>query len=227
MGFYYFSLFSWLAFLVYFAIVTLPVMVVWHRLKLAAGWLLLLIPAVFIAPWVEELWIAYNFGQFCRKDAGKFIYKTVDVDGFYDSTILLDQIYSPVAAVTAEDFDKRGYKFYEMSLVDNKGGPMRVAHFEKVSGDWTATVLDKPSARYHYSHDRYGIAVAHKITRGEERVIDSVVGEVIGRYVGYGRAPYWFWISLGVPPYSCDGPDGGPDSKHQSLIYRDILKPRK
>lgn len=108
MGFYYFSILSLAAFVVYFAIALLVVLIVWLRFKLAKGWLLLLIPTLFIAPWVEELWIAYNFGQLCRKDAGIFINRTVEVEGYYDASALLGQIYTPTLPATAESFDQRG-----------------------------------------------------------------------------------------------------------------------
>jgi hypothetical protein len=42
---------------------------------------LLAIPALAylaVAPMWEEFGIAYNFGQLCKKDAGIFVYKTVE-----------------------------------------------------------------------------------------------------------------------------------------------------
>jgi len=87
--FYYFSLFSWIAYgvLVFIAIVLL--WLVWTkllRLKVRNPLYWVLIASIVIGPWGEELWISYKFERFCGKDTGIFIYKTVKVDGFYDDT---------------------------------------------------------------------------------------------------------------------------------------------
>ena len=79
MGFYYFSLFSWMAFGAYFAMAAGIIVTLCNKNKLSPYWKAGLLTVAFIAPWTEELWIAYNFGQLCGKDAGKFIYKTVEV----------------------------------------------------------------------------------------------------------------------------------------------------
>ena len=227
MSFYYPSIFSFIFLAVLYAVVLGLIWLVWVKLAKRkfsgpAAWGV--VALVIVAPWLEEFWIAWNFGQLCRKDAGIVVHKVVEVEGYYDATAGLLQLNKPVLPVTAADFDKRGYRFYEMSLAAANEG-QRVAYFEKVNEEWVGTVLDKPTAKYHYTRNIYGENVAHKITRVEARVANVENGEIIGRYVSYGRGPYWFYISLGNPPYSCDGPDGGPNSKHNSLIYRNTLKP--
>ena len=87
--------------------------------------------------------------------------------------------------------------------------------------------IDHPTARYHYTTNIYGTKVAHKITRQESRVSDETTGEIIGRYIEYGRRPPWFFVGMGEASFSCDGPNGGPNSKHNRLIYRDVLIPIK
>lgn len=228
MRFYYMSIISLAAVIIYYFVVLWIVRGYWSvsRKDLFANTVALTIAAaVLVAPWAEELWIAYNFGQLCRKDAGIFINKVVEVEGYYDATANRLSIDRQVLPVTAESFEKQGYKFYEQSLRYEQNGLGKVAHFKKLNGEWVGSILDKPKARYHYTRNIYGEEVAHKITRVEARVTDSENGTVIGRYVSYGRGPYWFYVSLGRPPYSCDGPDGGPNSKHNSLIYREVLKP--
>ena len=59
------------------------------------------------------------------------------------------------------------------------------------------------------------------------RVVDSESGQELGRYTTYYREPYWFFVGLDRPNMGCDGPDGGPNTKHPNsfLIYRDVLIP--
>ena len=185
-----------------------------------------LLPAAAIWPWWEELGIAYNFGQLCKKDAGIFIYKTVEVEGYFDASAGLLQINNPVLPVTAKSFDERGYKFYEMSLADTKGGPSKVAHFEKVNGEWVGAVLDHPTARYHFFRGS-GRAIGHKLAVQESRIVDTQTSKPIAEYRVYIRQAPWFFVGLDRPSIGCDSPGGGPHSKHESgfLIYRDVLKP--
>jgi hypothetical protein len=257
MGFYYFSLFSWMAFLFYFAIAAAIILKICQANKLSNRWKASLLVVTFIAPWTEELWISYNFGQLCRNDAGKFIYKTVNVDGFYDDA----------TEWGTRQLSESGYKFMEsrenlgrerlwrvervdnvirdrtiaLDVENNRGKlPPDHGYIEfPVSDDekiivapdrvhaWRRMKIDKPTARYHYIRDLYGNNVAHKILRVESRVTDSSNGEILGRYVSYGRRPYWFFIGLDQYPYSCDGPEAGPHTTRFALIYEEVLKPKK
>lgn len=177
---------------------------------------------LYIGPIAEELWIARNFGQLCKKDAGIFIYKTVEVEGFYDATRPTHP--NARSKVAADDLNKGGYQFYEMPLPDFKGGPTRAVHLEKVNGEWTPTVLEQPSARYHYEKDS-GVRITHKVYRQSSRVFDAETQEVLGQYIRFSREGSWYFVSLGDPGLGCDGPDGGPATQHSFLIYRDVLKP--
>ncbi len=89
MRFYYLSLISLLLVAIFYFGALYVVRQIWkENLKRpftgVGAWVV--VAVVLVAPWSEELWIAYNFGQLCRKDAGIFINKTVEVAGFYDDT---------------------------------------------------------------------------------------------------------------------------------------------
>jgi len=167
------------------------------------AWLLAipLLLVLAVAPLWEELGIAYNFGKLCKKDAGIFVYKTVEVDGFYDDTRPTHSGQPTPQA--AESFDKGGYKFYELVLRDRKGGVNRVVHIEKQDEIWTPTVLDHPTARYHYRWPVKSETVSHKIVKGERVVIDDQTGEVLGRHLNYARKAPWFFVHLDRPNMGC------------------------
>jgi hypothetical protein len=261
MRFYYFSLFSWMAWALYGAIAVTVLSLLWARLlkfrfRNPVHWVL--IAAVLIAPWSEELWIAYNFDRLCRKDGGVVINKTVEVDGFYDDTTgwgprqldesgyryveskgILDHRLRRVErlddaardrAIAAYVAQSRGGVVPEGKYLDYQvNDRVRVYLAPDRRKAWRVVRIEKPTARYWFE-SRWGgeaVAVAHKIVMGDSIVRDSQTGDVLARYVRYSRDPYWFYIGLGRTPYGCDGPDGGPNAKHSSLIYRDVLRPLK
>lgn len=179
---------------------------------------------VYAGPISEELWIAGNFAYLCRKDAGLFVYKTVAVEGFYDAARPTHA--GPRSKQAADELDAGGYRFYEMVFRGGRGKADRVVHLEKNDGEWTATLLDHPIARYHYFRDS-GVDIGHKLMKQESRVIDSETDEAIAQYRVYVREAPWFFIGLDRPNMGCDSPEGGPYSKHPNsfLIYRDVLTP--
>lgn len=258
MLFYYFSLFSFIAYGVFVFIAIVLLWLVWTKLlRLRVRNLLywVLIASIVIGPWGEELWIAYNFGRLCRKDAGLFIYKTAKVDGFYDDTTG----WGPrqLAASGYEFVESRDILHKKLLRVEraNEASRVRVlewyaqhpseAHRDNqylvypvsdmeqlvVSPNrvnvWRVTTISHPTARYVYKwiSGYPSPMVAQKIFRHEEAVIDTKVNETLGRYVRYGRLPSWIYIGLGPSDYACDGPDGGPQTKHSLLIYREVLRP--
>ncbi len=215
MSFYYPSIFSFIFLAVLYAVVLGLIWLVWVKLvkrKFSgpAAWGVMAL--VIVAPWLEEFWIAWNFGQFCRKDAGLVVHKVVEVEGFYDDTT---HWWRQLAESKYQFVESRDNTYGGLYRVEKNGSEIR--HYK----------IDRLTARYHYFRNIYGEDVSYKITRVEARITDSKNGEVIGKYVSYGRGPYWFYISLGKPPYSCDGPDGGPLSNGNSLIYRNTLLPIK
>lgn len=229
MGFYYVSIFSLMLLGVFYAVALIGLWLWWTKrrqrpFKGPAVWSA--IALVLVAPWLEELWIAWNFGQLCRKDAGIVVNKTVEVEGYYDASAGLLQINKPVLPVTAENFDKRGYKFYEMSLANTKGGPSKVARFEKIGGEWTGAVLDKPTARYHYRWPHMDTPMSHKVDKIERVVVDSQTEEVLARETKYRREAPWFYIGLDRPVMLCPAPGEHPLSRHGS-VFNLALKPKQ
>jgi hypothetical protein len=156
---------------------------------------------LYAAPVAEEFWIAWNFGRLCAKDAGIFVYETVEVEGFYDAT--RQTLPGPRTQQAAEQLDRGGYRFYEMVFPDFKGGPSKVVHLEKVNGIWASTVLDQPTARYQYKELASHWPASHQVKKFERVVVDQESGEVLGRYLNYYRGAPWFFIGLGRPTIPC------------------------
>jgi hypothetical protein len=67
------------------------------------------LPLFLLLPCSEELWIAYNFDRHCRQDAGIFVYKTVEVEGFFS-----------VSGAQLDLVRPGGYRFIE-SYSEKKG----------------------------------------------------------------------------------------------------------
>ncbi len=258
MRFYYLSLISLVLLAGFYFVALYVVRQIWkENLKRpftgVGAWVA--VAVVLVAPWSEELWIAYNFGQLCRKDAGIFINKTVEVEGFYDSSM----------RSAYENTKPGGYQFVEHATEGRKGiervqrasdeeralalawysetnpgkgrpkgqsifHPLNdretVAVFPNGVDAWRITKLDQPTARYHFLQDQ-GTQITHKVGRQMSRIVDSESGQELGRYTTYYREPNWFFIGLDRPNMGCDGPDGGPNTKHPNsfLIYRDVLVP--
>jgi hypothetical protein len=210
MRFYYFSLFSWLAYAIVVAVVLPLLWLVWTRilkLKTANPTFWVLIAAIVVGPWVEELWIAYNFDRLCRKDAGAFINRTVEVDGFYDDT---RQWWRQLQESGYQFVESREYGTKNYWRVELLGGGVR--HFK----------IDQPTARYHYRTVNNAMPVAHQIKRFEDVVLDNQTGEILGRYTNYTRGAYWFFISLDRPIIECVEIKG-----KDPRVYREVLKQRK
>jgi len=71
MGFYYISIFSLILIAVIYAVAIGVFRFVWVRLlgrKFTGPIVWVVVAAIVIAPWVEELWIAWNFGQVCKEE---------------------------------------------------------------------------------------------------------------------------------------------------------------
>ena len=254
MGFYYFSLFSWMLFAIYFAVAATFIIKVCEANKLSKYWKAGLLSVAFIAPWAEELRIAYNFGQLCRKDAGKFIYKTVEVDGYYDDNAASLALVRSGRYRFIESPGNNRIGYIRLTLGDpefaraamdkyNQQNPRMDASkqdyiranldettsalvYPRQGVSWRITKIEKPTARYHYSKDLYGVQVGHKVYRQEYRVADSVANEILGRFVVYSRRAYWFYIGLDSPSLACDGPNSRAGRLHRLLIEEEVLKPQ-
>jgi hypothetical protein len=178
---------------------------------------------LYAAPVAEEFWIAWNFGRLCAKDAGIFVYKTVEVEGFYDAT--RPTLPEPRTKQGAQDLDRGGYRFYEMVFPDLKGGPSKVVRLEKRNGLWNATVLDQPTARYHYRAPHMNTPMTHKVDKIERVVEDTRGHELLARETKYRREAPWFYIGLDRPVMLCPAPGEHPLSQYGS-VFNLALKPR-
>ena len=220
MGFYYTSFFSIIPLAIAYAVLGLAF---WGIVRATRGrrWRkpILIVAAVgfLLLPVSEELWIAWNFGQAC-KEAGTFIYRKVQVEGFYDDTRTTHA--GPPTPQAVKSFEESGYRFLEMK------GQEKFVRIEKADGQWRAFMLDRPTARYHYKWPNpHGDQVAHKVGKSERIVIDTETNEQIARYTGFGRRPPWFWIGLDTPAFACDAPGRWPLTRGNPLIYREALIP--
>ena len=200
MRFYYISVFSVVLLGLIYVVGTAVLAWLWYSLrKWKRAWMLMvpLFALLYISPVAEELWIAWNFEQLCKKDAGIFVYKTVEVEGFYDATRSTHD--GPPTDQSIVEFEQSGYRFYERRFGDTG----KVVHIEKTNGVWVPTVLDHPSARYHYKWPHMNTPWMHKVTKIERVVIDSETGEILGRYLDYTREAPWFFIGLDRPLMFC------------------------
>ncbi len=215
MGFYYLSVFSLMLLGVVYVALAL---VLWGTARVTRGMagrkaLLAVIGMVFlILPIGEELWIAWNFGQAC-KEAGTFIYKKVEVDGFYDDTRSTHAGTPTPQAV--ESFEKSGYRFFEMK------GREKFVRIEKIDDQWRAAALDYPTARYHYQ-SRDHLSLALKVVRHESIVIDAREKQTIGKETIIGRYAPWFFVGLDTPQMQCYG-----SREVRGLIYESVLIPSR
>lgn len=258
MRFYYMSIISLTLLVIFYFIVLWIVRGFWSvsRKDLFANIMALTIAAVvLVAPWAEELWIAYHFGQLCKKDAGIVVNKTVEVDGFYDDN----------GGWGVRQLEASGYKFMEWKSAMDRS-LLRVERTDEKARDqalqwyadtnpgkqpppdyyitydaskgekivvapnqidaWRITKIDKPMARYHYRKIDLLRPVSHQIKRVENAVVDVHTGDVLGRIVNYYRGPYWFFIHLSRPTIPCEETLKATRN-HGSLIYRSVLKPAK
>lgn len=156
---------------------------------------------VLAAPWVDELWISWRFGELC-KDAGVHVLRKVEVDGYLDDTFNAHR--EPPSAQAIEEFEKRGYQFYEM-----RSGDKYVVRKKSVA-EWKTLILDRPTARYHYRQVRDNADAGYQLEATEQVVFDTQANEVIGRRVIYKRYPGWvnrLWIQyLGSGMVMCPDP---------------------
>ena len=164
---------------------------------------------LYLGPIAEELVIARNFDRLCKQDAGIFVYKTVEVDGFYDDTT---HWWRQLAESGYQWMESRDNTFGGLFRVERDGDGLR--HFE----------IDKPTARYHYKWPEYNFQIGHKLFKQSETVVDTESGEVLAGSNGYGRKSPWFFIGLDDPGMSCPRPGEDP-LKRPGLLYKHVLLP--
>lgn len=229
----------------------------WLRKRWKRAWIAMLplFILLYAAPVAEEFWIAWHFGQLCKKDAGIFIHKAVEVEGFYDATM----------RSAYENTKPGGYQFVEHATEDRKGFERvqraseeeraralawyaeanpgkerpkdksifhnlnereRVVVFPGDKEAWRVTGLDRPSARYHYRWPHSHTPVAYKVKSHEWVIEDVEQKTVIAREKAYAREAYWFYIGLDRPTMFCPV-FGSYGEKLTGGLYRLALRPSK
>jgi hypothetical protein len=218
MEFYYISLFSILSLGLTYGVLAL---IYWGTVRVTRGVraraaILSALAVIFlILPVSEELWVARNFRQACD-DAGTFINKKVEVEGFYDDTRKTHA--GPPTPQAVESFEKSGYRFFEMR------GPEKYVRIEKSDGQWKPLVLDRPTARYHFkqSHDR--TKVLHALRKFEWVITDVQTGAQLARETTYTRGPSWYSLGIERPTLFCPV-SGKYGEKLLTTLYAEVLKP--
>lgn len=187
------------------------------------------------APWAEEYLIASRFEELC-KDAGVHVYRKVEVEGYYDATGGGTAEPGPTYPPTG---GRERFRFHERLVgYDPKSDPLRISHVENIGGVWTVTILDRPTARYHFKRAfqptpfRHEEPVGWKIEKMELQVVDSQTGEVLGRDTKFKRRPSvieGIWINLvGSGLEMCSGPLDDPEKqKRIGLVDKYVLHPKK
>jgi len=215
MRFYYISIFS-LMFLALIYLVGTGLLAwfgFWLRKRWKRAWMVMvpLFLLLYAAPVAEEFWIAWNFGQLCKKDAGIVIHKTVEVEGFYDDTT---HWWRQLAESKYQFMESRDNTYGGLFRVERDGDGLR--HFK----------IDRLTARYHYRRVDSLRRVLHQISRVENAVIDIQTGDVLGRYVNYYRGPYWFFIHLSRPTIPCEETEAATRKYGTLSVYGLTLSPK-
>ena len=160
------------------------------RLRWPIVWLVAI--PLLAAPWAEEAWIAWHFGEAC-KDAGVTVYRQVEVEGYVDDTSRGSRKSSTpglwkLDPGSLRSFDSAGYRFVENMLDDGS-----VMHVERHPQGLLAELLDRPISRYSLKYAYQPMQRSHeepigwKLEKVERQVIDSQTGEVLGRQIHVNR----------------------------------------
>jgi hypothetical protein len=186
---------------------------------------------LLILPYADEFWIAWQFSKLCE-DAGVHVTRKVEVDGYYDATTTG---WSKAEIVTDKqlvaEYEKAGFRFRERNTSVSGSAPGKISHLEKYpDGTWRITVLDHPTARYHYrfADPRQEVPVGLKLEKTEDIVVDSQTGEVIARDIHYTRYLGWvesLWVRFfGSGAVTCKGTAPKPPELRY-LLYHYVLVP--
>jgi len=231
-----FGLFDYLIIAVIYALAATALFFGWLWLRRWRSWRLVIVPVALvalIAPWADEVWIAWRFGQLC-KDAGVHVYRKVETDGYYDATTTgwsKSEVVTDPRQIT--DYENSGFRFRERNTSVSGHAPGKISHLEKYpDGTWRITVIDRPMARYHYkfADPRQEVPAGFKIEKMEWQVTDSQNGEVIGRETRFNRYPGWaqsLWIKhFGNGGITCEGSAPQPPTLRH-LLYHYVLVPER
>ena len=216
MGFYYISILSIALLGVVYGLLLL---LFWGIARLTRGLrgrkaLLAIIAVVFLVlPVSDELWIAWNFGQAC-KEAGTFIYKKVEVEGFYDDT----HGWRP------DKLRASGFRFVEGR--DTTSGRDSFWRHEYVGDQIRSFKINHPTARYQYRNPHSHTPVAYQVVKHERIVVDAETREVLARELSYGRYAPWFYIGLDRPVKICRGKREVRGSLYVNVLFPTGTSPK-
>jgi hypothetical protein len=159
-------------------------------------WLALsLIAFVMLAiPLGDDAYIQWRFNRLCR-DAGIHIKRTVEVEGYYDDTMTGPSTAGPVTnPQMVESRERSGFAFLERRAGNRPG---KYSHVEKIGDTWHVTLLDRPTARYHFKFTHHHERIGTALTIYEQVILDTHTGEIIARKTVYTRYPGWVdWLWL-------------------------------
>lgn len=223
-----FSIIGYVIIAVFYVISSAILFLLWVKFE-RKNWikplLAVLVPVVVALPWAEELWIAWNFSELCN-DAGVHVARRVEAAGYYNDIVTGPRREGRITNPQAVDaYEKTGFNFVERKTTV----PGKISHVKRTTdGEWIVTVLDEPTATYHYKLARYDSKVGHKLTVIEYVVVDSKDNSTLGRSLIYKRYPNiveWQWIRFfGTGMTMCPDPENGP---HPPSFPEAVLMPKR
>lgn len=169
----------------------------------------------------DDLYIQWRFNRLCR-DAGMHFEKKIAVDGFLDETATGPGLAGPVTdPQMIESREQSGFRFLERRagyVPGNYGTqPTRYSHVEKIHGAWEVSILDQPTARYHYKATSRHERTAFRISKYEDVILDAQFDRVVGRRTIYTRYAGWLdglWLSY----FDARGKQCPPPGKQGDLL---------
>lgn len=199
-----------------YAIVELVLYQVYRKLgsdRLAWAVVIPISVLVLVAPWTDEVFIAQQFRNVCD-GAGVNIKRAVETDGFYDGT----------QRSGYELVERVGYRFMEQPSTDRS----KVEHVEKVDGEWQTTVLNAPTARYHYVRTLDEVQMSRAVYCSEDTVVDATTRETLGTY-RYCKRYAGFVENLWMRYFDSEAVEYCPVGERQlkGLLHSHVLLPTK
>jgi hypothetical protein len=104
----------------------------------------------------------------------------------------------------------------------------RVERIEKAQNEWRRSILDKPTARYHFRRPLSDVDRGPAASCSEDVIVDSETKQTIAKYrycKRYASFPERIWLGLlhRGPIQYC--PSGGSELK--GLLYHHVLIPAR
>lgn len=190
-----------------------------------------LLGLVFAAiPVGDDAYIQWHFNRLCR-DAGMHYEKKIAVDGYYDDTSTGAEFAGPISNSQAiEQLDRAGFKFFERraGYVPGTYGETlkKYSRIERANGIWQVSILDHPTARYHFKFSSHHEPVAFRVTKYEAAILDTETNNLSGRQTIYTRYPGWLdglWLGF----FDSAGKQCPPSRKQGDLLTEVLIPTNK